>query len=107
MKYLPVVQTAFSAKSLAAARVLLPLFYVLLSLPLCVHAAGSLTLDSTSLAYQVTIPVDYTCDGKDISPELEWKNPPANTQSYVLMLADPDAPGELFIIGFYITCRPL
>ena len=33
------------------------------------------------------------CGGRNISPALEWRNPPDGTQSYVLLMHDPDAPG--------------
>jgi Raf kinase inhibitor-like YbhB/YbcL family protein len=38
------------------------------------------------------IPIQYTCDGKNISPPLTWKGAPGNTQSFVLMVDDPDSP---------------
>jgi len=38
------------------------------------------------------IPKEYTCDGKDLSPELTWKDPPAGTRSFALICDDPDAP---------------
>ncbi|MBI5447436.1 MAG: YbhB/YbcL family Raf kinase inhibitor-like protein [Gammaproteobacteria bacterium] len=38
------------------------------------------------------IPEKYTCDGEDISPALTWQGAPAGTQSFVLVLDDPDAP---------------
>jgi len=43
------------------------------------------------------IPRVFTCQGKNISPELEWVNPPANTKSYVLIMDDPDAPMGTFV----------
>lgn len=39
------------------------------------------------------IPQRYTCDGEDINPLIEIKNPPANTKSFVLIMDDPDATG--------------
>jgi Raf kinase inhibitor-like YbhB/YbcL family protein len=33
------------------------------------------------------------CGGRDVSPALQWRNPPMGTQSYVLLMHDPDAPG--------------
>lgn len=33
------------------------------------------------------------CGGRNISPALEWRDPPDGTQSYVLLMHDPDAPG--------------
>ena len=38
------------------------------------------------------IPVEYTCDGKDISPALEWIGIPENSKSLALICDDPDAP---------------
>jgi Raf kinase inhibitor-like YbhB/YbcL family protein len=32
------------------------------------------------------------CTGESKSPALEWKNPPAGTKSFALMVHDPDAP---------------
>lgn len=38
------------------------------------------------------IPKQFTCDGADISPALEWNDPPGATQSFALTADDPDAP---------------
>lgn len=38
------------------------------------------------------MPTLYTCDSKDVSPELSWTNPPAKTQSFAIIVSDPDAP---------------
>jgi hypothetical protein len=32
----------------------------------------------------------YTCDDKDVSPQLSWTNPPAKVQSYTLVIDNPD-----------------
>jgi Raf kinase inhibitor-like YbhB/YbcL family protein len=37
------------------------------------------------------IPTEYTCDGSNISPELEWYNAPEGTKSFALIVDDPDA----------------
>src|SRR5579862_404929 len=42
------------------------------------------------------IPPHYTADGEDVSPPLEWKDPPAGTKSLTLICDDPDAPGGTF-----------
>jgi len=39
------------------------------------------------------IPSRFTCDGDDISPELVWTDPPEGTQSFALIMDDPDAGG--------------
>jgi len=48
----------------------------------------------TSSAFQngEMIPTQYTCDGQDMCPPLEWEDVPAETQSFVLIMDDPDAP---------------
>ena len=51
---------------------------------------------SPAFDYGKPIPSVYTCDGKDISPEIIWANPPANTKSFVLIMDDPDAPFGTF-----------
>jgi Raf kinase inhibitor-like YbhB/YbcL family protein len=38
------------------------------------------------------IPVQFTCDGEDISPGLEWTNSPDNAISFTLICDDPDSP---------------
>jgi Raf kinase inhibitor-like YbhB/YbcL family protein len=38
------------------------------------------------------IPVQYTCDGADMSPALDWNAPPEGTRSLALIAVDPDAP---------------
>jgi Raf kinase inhibitor-like YbhB/YbcL family protein len=49
-------------------------------------------LTSPVFAPGESIPTRYTCDGDDISPPLEWTDPPAGTQSLALICDDPDAP---------------
>lgn len=42
------------------------------------------------------MPIDYTCDGKDISPQLEWDGSPKGTVSFCIIMDDPDAPSGAF-----------
>lgn len=42
------------------------------------------------------IPKEYTCDGHDLSPPLEWSGVPKETQSLALICDDPDAPMGTF-----------
>lgn len=42
------------------------------------------------------IPSKYTCQGEDVSPPLTWSEPPAGTQSFALVMDDPDAPVGVF-----------
>ena len=52
----------------------------------------TLILKSPAFPQDGEIPSLYTCEGKDISPALEWSGAPAGTKSYVLIVDDPDAP---------------
>jgi Raf kinase inhibitor-like YbhB/YbcL family protein len=36
--------------------------------------------------------MEYTGDGDDVSPPLEWDQVPVNTKEFVLLCDDPDAP---------------
>jgi Raf kinase inhibitor-like YbhB/YbcL family protein len=42
------------------------------------------------------IPAQYTADGLNDSPPLEWGDPPAGTRSFALICDDPDAPHGTF-----------
>jgi Raf kinase inhibitor-like YbhB/YbcL family protein len=69
----------------------------LLSLSMMVPAySDTFTLNSTSFIGLSKLAAVYTCDGKDISPELDWSNVPGKTQSLALVLSDPDAPSGTF-----------
>jgi Raf kinase inhibitor-like YbhB/YbcL family protein len=49
-------------------------------------------LQSTSFGADKEIPTRYTCEGEDMSVELHWSGAPAGTQSFALIVDDPDAP---------------
>ncbi|HEX7182027.1 MAG TPA: YbhB/YbcL family Raf kinase inhibitor-like protein [Thermoanaerobaculia bacterium] len=53
-----------------------------------------MTIQISSTAFQAggSIPALYTCDGKDVSPPLQWSGIPEGTQSLALIVDDPDAP---------------
>ena len=55
-----------------------------------------LSIESTVFANNSPLPMQYTCEGANLSPALVWQNVPTNTQSYVLLVDDPDAPNGLW-----------
>jgi Raf kinase inhibitor-like YbhB/YbcL family protein len=52
----------------------------------------AISLSSNAFPGEGTIPKKFTCDGPDVSPPLTWSGAPANTQSFALIVDDPDAP---------------
>lgn len=57
----------------------------------------SFTFTSEAFAHGQSIPAKYTCIGRNISPALAWGEPPAGTQSFALIVDDPDAPGGTWV----------
>jgi hypothetical protein len=49
-------------------------------------------MKSTAFEDGANIPKKYTCDGPNLSPQLKWDAPPADTKSFALIADDPDAP---------------
>jgi len=60
-------------------------------------AAMSIKVTSDAFTEGNPIPVEYTCDGSDISPPLAWSGVPANSKSLALICDDPDAPSGTFV----------
>jgi Raf kinase inhibitor-like YbhB/YbcL family protein len=54
--------------------------------------AMALTLTSPAFGPNESIPKLYTCEGKDVSPPLQWSGIPAGAKSLALIVDDPDAP---------------
>lgn len=56
------------------------------------------TLNVSSPAFEEgsRIPAKYSCQGEDVSPALQWGEPPQGTQSFALIMDDPDAPVGIF-----------
>jgi Raf kinase inhibitor-like YbhB/YbcL family protein len=49
-------------------------------------------ITSNAFVHNGQIPKPYSCEGRDISPPLDWSEVPANAKSLVLIVDDPDAP---------------
>jgi Raf kinase inhibitor-like YbhB/YbcL family protein len=69
-------------------------------------AAQSLAQKTTEAKFQLTsssftpdaaLPAKYSCDGSDTSPALAWTEPPGGTQSFALVVDDPDLPKKTVI----------
>jgi Raf kinase inhibitor-like YbhB/YbcL family protein len=55
----------------------------------------SMQISSPAFSNGQVIPTKYTADGQDISPGLVWSSGPTGTQQFVLIVEDPDAPGDV------------
>jgi Raf kinase inhibitor-like YbhB/YbcL family protein len=53
-------------------------------------------LSSSAFQDGETIPKEFTCEGRDVPPPLDWSQPPKGTQSFALIVDDPDAPKGTF-----------
>ena len=51
-----------------------------------------LTITTPAFAHEAEIPMRYTQEGENLSPELVFSGVPANARSLVLLSDDPDAP---------------
>jgi Raf kinase inhibitor-like YbhB/YbcL family protein len=56
------------------------------------NSAMTLKITSPVFSEGETIPVKYTCDGSDLSPQMDLTAVPQGTQSLALIADDPDAP---------------
>ena len=63
----------------------------------------------TSPAFEpgAEIPAKYTCSGEDSSPPLEWAAPPEGTQSFALIMDDPDAPIRIWVHWLVYNLPPI
>ncbi len=52
----------------------------------------SLAIGSPAFTHNGAIPSAYTCEGRNVSPPLDWTGVPAGTRSLALIVDDPDAP---------------
>lgn len=66
---------------------------------LAVDEQGEPSLVLTSPAFQnnAAIPVRFSCDGDNLSPQLDWTAVPGDCKSLALICDDPDAPGATFV----------
>jgi Raf kinase inhibitor-like YbhB/YbcL family protein len=57
---------------------------------------AEMALTSTAFGDGEAIPRRHTCEGDDLAPPLAWSGRPPETQSFALVVDDPDAPAGTF-----------
>jgi Raf kinase inhibitor-like YbhB/YbcL family protein len=88
------------------------LFWILLVSACTSNAAPTsevdmaLELKSDAFVNGQAIPAKYSCTGKNISPSLSWSEPPAGTQSFALIVDDPDAPMGTWVHWVLYNIKP-
>jgi Raf kinase inhibitor-like YbhB/YbcL family protein len=60
-------------------------------------APDKIGLSSSGFDEGRLIPQQFTCDGEDLPPPLQWSGVPGDAASLALILTDPDAPGGTFV----------
>ena len=66
-----------------------------LCIAMMMRAQNTFSVVSNSVGGQATTEQVFNgfgCTGKNISPQLSWRNPPEGTKSFAVTLYDPDAP---------------
>jgi Raf kinase inhibitor-like YbhB/YbcL family protein len=69
-------------------------------------ATATLTVTSTAFKNGDALPIEYTADGRNISPPLQWAGAPATTREFALILDDPDATTPLPFVHWVIYKIP-
>jgi hypothetical protein len=57
---------------------------------------AEIPISSDAFAEGERIPVQFSCNGENVSPPLSWGDPLAGTESLAVICDDPDAPSGLF-----------
>lgn len=72
-----------------------------LTIPL--FTEDTMTITSPAFEHEKAVPKKFSCDGEDISPELNWTDAPEGTKSFALIMDDPDAPVGTFVHWVYFN----
>lgn len=70
------------------------------------QGAQGFQLTSTAFEPDGAIPVKYACNGANVSPGLGWTEPPPGTQSFVLIVDDPDAAAATPVVHWLVYAIP-
>ncbi len=74
-----------------------PLLLFAAAMSMAVETRADLSLSSPAFGDGETIPTVYTCDGRDVSPPLQWRGVPREARTLALVVDDPDAPAGTWV----------
>jgi Raf kinase inhibitor-like YbhB/YbcL family protein len=60
------------------------------------EGGATLKIESSAFSEGDTVPAEFTCDGDNVSPPLNWSGVPEDAAELRLTLRDPDAPRGTF-----------
>jgi Raf kinase inhibitor-like YbhB/YbcL family protein len=61
---------------------------------------------SSAFSHGDTLPVEFTCDGDNVSPPLSWSSVPEGATELRISLQDPDAPSGTFTHWLVVGVDP-
>jgi Raf kinase inhibitor-like YbhB/YbcL family protein len=63
----------------------------------------TIAVESPAFGQGMTLPADYTEDGRKLSPPLTWRNVPAGTAAVALVVEDADSPTPAPLVHAIVT----
>ena len=75
-------------------------------IPVTTLKGESMKLMSQAFKHGERLPKKYSCEGDEISPDLQWSEVPSGTKSLTLIVDDPDAPGGTWVHWVVYTIDP-
>jgi Raf kinase inhibitor-like YbhB/YbcL family protein len=54
-------------------------------------------LEALAFPQGADIPMQFNCDGANVSPALRWDGAPTGVETLALVMDDPDAPGGTWV----------
>jgi phosphatidylethanolamine-binding protein (PEBP) family uncharacterized protein len=73
---------------------------------LAAQAPAKITVESPAFKNGAPIPAEYTADGKNTSPAINWSNVPSGTRELALIMDDPDAPTPVPFVHWVVYKIP-
>jgi Raf kinase inhibitor-like YbhB/YbcL family protein len=67
---------------------------------------GPFTFTAEGFGDGDAVPVRFTCEGEDVSPQLTWSGAPAGTRAFAIIVDDPDAPSDQPFVHFVLYDLP-